>query len=180
MYQGYKDKQRRQQYLKEYRENNRGKLAKYNRQYRKENQEKLLEYSKEYQQKNNTYWLWQKERNCKRCNKIFMPKYNWQLYCCSACRIKYNYIHYKREYNKAYSLKRRFEIFQRDNFTCQYCGRKPPEVILEVDHYLIPKSKSGKWHKDNLITSCKDCNLGKSDVILSNRLSANNLSWDNH
>src|ERR1044072_3866670 len=28
----------------------------------------------------------------------------------------------------------RFEILRRDNFTCQYCGRKPPEVTLEEDH----------------------------------------------
>lgn len=27
----------------------------------------------------------------------------------------------------------RFEVFKRDMFTCQYCGRKAPDVILEVD-----------------------------------------------
>src|SRR5678815_2885247 len=30
----------------------------------------------------------------------------------------------------------RFRIFERDSFTCQYCGRKPPEVILHLEHVI--------------------------------------------
>ena len=62
-------------------------------------------------------------------------------------------------------LKIRFNVFQQDNFTCQYCGRKPPECILEIDH-KYPKSKGGKNKKDNYITSCRECNRGKGDQIL--------------
>ena len=58
--------------------------------------------------------------------------------------------------------KLRFEVFKRDNFTCQYCGEKPPEVTLEVDH-LIPVSKGGTDDQKNLITSCIECNRGKSN-----------------
>jgi 5-methylcytosine-specific restriction endonuclease McrA len=36
----------------------------------------------------------------------------------------------------AISKKLRFEVFKRDNFTCQYCGRETPEVILEADHVI--------------------------------------------
>jgi 5-methylcytosine-specific restriction endonuclease McrA len=32
----------------------------------------------------------------------------------------------------AITKKLRFEVFKRDNFTCRYCGRKTPEVILLV------------------------------------------------
>ena len=60
----------------------------------------------------------------------------------------------------------RFEIFKRDKFTCQYCGRKAPDVILHVDH-LNPVSKGGTNDLLNLITSCVDCNLGKSDRTLA-------------
>lgn len=56
----------------------------------------------------------------------------------------------------------RFQVFERDNFTCQYCGRKSPEIILEIDHY-VPVSKGGSNHFDNLKTSCRECNEGKSD-----------------
>ena len=67
---------------------------------------------------------------------------------------------------KKISKTTRFEIFKRDKFTCQYCGRSSPEVILEVDH-IIPVSKGGTNDIMNLITSCKDCNRGKSDKELS-------------
>lgn len=66
----------------------------------------------------------------------------------------------------------RFKIFERDNFTCQYCGRKPPQVILHADH-IHPKSKGGLNDEINLITSCQDCNLGKKDKILKNPLRIN-------
>lgn len=65
------------------------------------------------------------------------------------------------------SKKIRFEVFKRDSFTCQYCGRSAPEVKLEVDH-IKPVSKNGDNEITNLITSCKDCNAGKSDRELSN------------
>lgn len=59
----------------------------------------------------------------------------------------------------------RFDVFKRDNFTCVYCGRSPPEIILHADH-VIPWSKVKKHEKENLVTSCRDCNLGKSDKII--------------
>jgi hypothetical protein len=64
------------------------------------------------------------------------------------------------------SKKTRFEVFKRDGFTCQYCGGHPPARILEVDH-IQPKSKGGKDDINNLITSCFDCNRGKSNRDLT-------------
>jgi HNH endonuclease len=60
----------------------------------------------------------------------------------------------------------RFEIFKRDKFTCQYCGNKAPDIILHVDH-INPVSKGGTNDLLNLITSCIDCNLGKSNRTLA-------------
>ena len=68
---------------------------------------------------------------------------------------------------KPLSKKIRFEVFKRDSFTCQYCGQKAPDVILEVDH-ITPVSKGGKNEILNLITSCFDCNRGKSNRDLKN------------
>ena len=62
-------------------------------------------------------------------------------------------------------IKMRFTILLRDMFTCQYCGRSAPEVKLHVDH-IIPRSKGGATVEDNLRTSCQDCNLGKSDMLI--------------
>lgn len=64
------------------------------------------------------------------------------------------------------SKKKRFEVFKRDRFTCQYCGRKAPDVILEVDH-IKPVAEGGKNEILNLITSCRDCNRGKGKTLLS-------------
>lgn len=61
---------------------------------------------------------------------------------------------------KPISKKTRFDIFKRDNFTCQYCSAKPPKIPLEVDH-IIPVVNGGDNSHDNLITSCFDCNRGK-------------------
>jgi len=69
---------------------------------------------------------------------------------------------------KQLSKKIRFEIFKRDSFTCQYCGRKSPDVILEVDH-ICPVSKGGKNDMLNLITSCYECNRGKSDKKINDK-----------
>lgn len=67
---------------------------------------------------------------------------------------------------KAISTRTRFEVFKRDRFTCQYCGRTPPLVVLHVDH-ITPVSHGGDNDEGNLLTSCKDCNLGKSNVPLT-------------
>lgn len=67
---------------------------------------------------------------------------------------------------RAISTRTRFEVFKRDRFTCQYCGRTPPKVILEVDH-IQPVSKGGGGDEGNLVTACFDCNRGKADGLLT-------------
>lgn len=66
------------------------------------------------------------------------------------------------------SKKLRFEVFKRDAFTCQYCGKKAPDVVLEVDH-IKPVSKGGKNELLNLVTACFECNRGKRNIELSDR-----------
>lgn len=67
---------------------------------------------------------------------------------------------------KSLSNKIRFEVFKRDNFTCQYCGRKAPEIVLNVDH-IEPVAKGGTNDIYNLVTSCFECNNGKRDKRLN-------------
>lgn len=66
---------------------------------------------------------------------------------------------------KSLSNKIRFEVFKRDSFTCQYCGRKAPDVVLNVDH-IKPVADGGTNDLFNLITSCFECNNGKRDIPL--------------
>lgn len=62
----------------------------------------------------------------------------------------------------------RFEVFKRDSFKCQYCGKSAPDVILHVDH-INPVSKGGDNDIMNLITACEDCNQGKKARLLDDK-----------
>ena len=69
----------------------------------------------------------------------------------------------------ALTKKIRFEVFKRDSFTCQYCGRQAPDVVLNCDH-ISPVAKGGDDDILNLVTSCFDCNSGKSDRTLDDAM----------
>jgi 5-methylcytosine-specific restriction endonuclease McrA len=56
-------------------------------------------------------------------------------------------------------------IYRRDDFTCQYCGRKRPTSELSLDH-VFPKSKGGKSDWENVVVACTDCNAKKADRTL--------------
>jgi 5-methylcytosine-specific restriction endonuclease McrA len=58
------------------------------------------------------------------------------------------------------STKVRFRVLARDNFTCQYCGAKAPDVKLHIDH-ITALCNGGSNKMENLKTACADCNLGK-------------------
>jgi len=116
------------------------------------------------------------QKTCQYCNKKYTTHNKIkQKYCSKECgsqaqkrRLKsaiYGRIDIT---NPSYTfLKIRFEIFKRDKFRCQYCGRNPREdkCKLVIDH-IIPKARGGEDKVDNLITSCKECNLGKRDFLL--------------
>ena len=126
--------------------------------------------------------------HCKICGHSFTST-EYGLFCSFEHMEEYQI----KIYSKSY-LKTRFRIFDRDDFTCVWCGRKPPEVVIEVDH-VLPWSIFGyapgldvnnkemydlkdvdgygfsyKGHQikfmENLVTSCRDCNRGKGDYIL--------------
>lgn len=67
----------------------------------------------------------------------------------------------------AVSTRTRFEVFKRDDFTCRYCGRKTPDVVLEVDH-IVPQCDGGGDDPMNMATSCWECNRGKAGNPLQN------------
>lgn len=61
----------------------------------------------------------------------------------------------------------RFKILMRDGFTCKSCGKSPMTemgVELHVDH-ILPWSKGGETVPENLVTKCKQCNLGKGNAF---------------
>jgi 5-methylcytosine-specific restriction endonuclease McrA len=54
----------------------------------------------------------------------------------------------------------RSNLMLRDEYQCQYCARRPGHRELNVDH-VMPRSRGGEDSWDNLVVSCRTCNLKK-------------------
>ncbi|MBI3326718.1 MAG: HNH endonuclease [Nitrospinae bacterium] len=65
----------------------------------------------------------------------------------------------KRSYSKGISFSKK-NVFKRDNFTCQYCGKTGPD--LTIDH-IIPRSLGGKTSWENVVVACQACNVRKGN-----------------
>ena len=104
--------------------------------------------------------------------ETYLERMHLRLLVAGACEEAHSaldeawdeYTHKKQR--EGLSLKQRFNIFKRDNYCCQICGRNVRDgVKLEVDH-KIPVSKGGKSILSNLWTLCFDCNRGKRTEAL--------------
>lgn len=74
----------------------------------------------------------------------------------SVVRLR-NYVKKRPTRNVNFSRK---NIYVRDSYTCQYCGKKEKEERLSFDH-VIPSSKGGTTTWDNIVTCCIPCNTKK-------------------
>jgi len=54
----------------------------------------------------------------------------------------------------------RKNLMLRDDYQCQYCGRHPGIRELNIDH-VLPRSRLGADTWENLVVSCRVCNLKK-------------------
>jgi 5-methylcytosine-specific restriction endonuclease McrA len=53
----------------------------------------------------------------------------------------------------------RHEVFIRDRYTCQYCGKQMKDLTLD---HIIPSHQGGKHTWDNVTSACKKCNHRKA------------------
>jgi 5-methylcytosine-specific restriction endonuclease McrA len=53
----------------------------------------------------------------------------------------------------------RFEIFNRDRYTCQYCGQKTRQLTLD---HVIPRYRGGQHTWENVVSACVSCNRRKA------------------
>lgn len=56
----------------------------------------------------------------------------------------------------------RFNVFLRDEFRCQYCGKKFPSSELTFEH-VLPRAQGGKTTWENILSACGECNLIKAN-----------------
>jgi 5-methylcytosine-specific restriction endonuclease McrA len=57
----------------------------------------------------------------------------------------------------------RREVFARDGYACQYCGRQSNDLTLD---HVVPRHRGGTHTWDNLVTACKACNHRKGGKFL--------------
>lgn len=53
----------------------------------------------------------------------------------------------------------RYEVFQRDKYACQYCGRETRELTLD---HVIPRHRGGRHIWENVVSACRRCNNRKA------------------
>jgi 5-methylcytosine-specific restriction endonuclease McrA len=117
---------------------------------------------------------------CKKCSATdgeIRPKNGQDCVYCTACNA-HQYNAPRVETGKAQRSvttvhngvkpKTKVRILERDCMACCACGRRAPDVILHVDHFVTVKdglrfglTETELNSDDNLITLCEECNLGK-------------------
>ncbi|MBI4186982.1 MAG: HNH endonuclease [Chloroflexi bacterium] len=53
----------------------------------------------------------------------------------------------------------RFEVFNRDNYTCQYCSKQSRQLTLD---HIMPRHRGGQHTWDNVVSACVPCNRRKA------------------
>ncbi|MEC9268998.1 MAG: HNH endonuclease [Actinomycetota bacterium] len=79
-----------------------------------------------------------------------------QLSAPSVARLRY---HVGAPYRRRASLHRK-AVFARDDYLCQYCGRK-----AECIDHVYPRSKGGEHIWENVVACCRTCNVAKGDTL---------------
>lgn len=51
------------------------------------------------------------------------------------------------------------EVFLRDHYTCQYCGKRSQNLTLD---HVVPRRQRGPHTWDNVVAACSRCNLDKA------------------
>ena len=172
------------EYRKEYREQNRNKIKEYKKEYSKKYNNSNSLYKKykdkligvDYKSDEEGYLL----VRCKYCNKWFYPSNksveNYiqsgngarNLYCSEGCKKScpsYKVIKYERGYRKNTSREVQPElrklVLERDNWTCQKCGKSKDEdinLILHCHHIdPVKNNPIESADMDNCVTLCKEC-----------------------
>ncbi len=64
-----------------------------------------------------------------------------------------------RHFSRAERKLTRLEIFKRDDFTCQYCGKQTRQLTLD---HVIPRFRNGQHTWENVVSACAACNRRKA------------------
>ena len=175
-----KIKEKKKEYWKKYREQNKDRIKEYYKEYNRSNalyetyKDKLI--GVECKNDEEGYLL----VRCKYCNKWFHPinsnirnyiKSNdggRNLYCSDGCKKScptYHMIKYEKGFRQNTSREVQPElrklVLERDNWTCQKCGKSKDEdinIVLHCHHIdPVKNNPIESADMDNCITLCKEC-----------------------
>lgn len=123
---------------------------------------------------------------CPICGQAFNQKGKKRKYCSSLCSIKAEAEVYRRNTLTRRALRvtngciekiNAKDIFERDGWRCQICGKKVSKQLYKtkgtkryatapsIDH-IIPLSRGGQHTKTNIQCACYLCNCKKSNKII--------------
>lgn len=126
-------------------------------------------------------------RKCKMCGESFAPAYadKRSVFCSRECKVRHGYqnsagsTHRRRakKFGVDYEPIKKWDVFARDDWTCQLCGVKTPRKFSgtqrddapELDH-ILPLAAGGAHIHSNVQCACRKCNLQKSDRPLGQML----------
>ena len=81
----------------------------------------------------------------------------FDLFAPSVAKLRYSVA---APFKSRASLHRK-SVFARDDYECQYCGRR-----AECIDHVLPRSKGGEHEWENVVACCRACNLAKGDTLL--------------
>lgn len=177
-------------YNKQYGQINKERIAKRKRQYQQSNKEKIVIYQKQYHQENKgeitirvkQYYQDNKEKITIR------TKQHYQEHKEEIAEQKKLYRQTEKgknadrrgvdkrralKYGNIYEVFDSKEIFERDSYICQLCGKKTRPDYKNVYHplypnldHIVPLSKGGAHTRLNTQCSCRQCNIEKHNKII--------------
>jgi 5-methylcytosine-specific restriction endonuclease McrA len=136
-----------------------------------------------------------KPRNCKWCNKLFIPEFKCGYYACCSEECNKKWIKHRdknniRRHRNSVSVAKRERIWKRDNYICQLCGKKlkmdklntiasgKPHPLAPTADHIIPQSiaKEMGWNnkqihaESNLQSAHFICNIRKGNRAVGEQL----------
>lgn len=113
-------------------------------------------------QKAVTLWFSDKVEIVEEYNDEDITSISFSMKCPAVVRL----LTFVNSYNKRRVKFSRINVFNRDDFQCQYCGDEPGVKGLTFDH-IKPRSLGGQTNWGNIVSACKPCNYQKADKPLS-------------
>jgi len=134
---------------------------------------------------------WRGERPCDKCGRV-MPKASWCTTVCLDCRKdsarisrrknKSNFRRRARKHGVEYTPIKRLDVYVRDGWKCQLCGKMcrkkwavsklsgiPHPRCATIDH-IVPMSRGGGHVMHNVQLACWECNTRKGARLEGQRL----------